>query len=117
MNQPELVVLADVTATEAQLLLGALQEAEIPAFTFGEMTAGTFAGNSALGEVQVVVPSRDWKRAFDIGSALWGQRWDLSEEDPAIDEGLWLCSICGEAVPEVETQCPSCQTNREEGAS
>lgn len=97
--------------TEASLVLSHLVEVGIPAFIGGELTATTFTGNPWLGAaVPLYVARLDVKRARDILDALRAD--DAGDFADEAEAGVWVCELCGEAVPEAEESCPSCGSRR-----
>jgi hypothetical protein len=108
------IVVASFTAPlAAQRALQELEEAGVQAFLSGEMTANAFAGMSMLGPQLTLLAARtDRKRALDVLSVLHRAVPDDWEDSVDVEEGVWLCPLCGSAVDEQENQCPSCSTPR-----
>lgn len=102
------------TLYEAQRARGLLAEAGVESALFGENTVGAFGGTSALlPDVELHVAAADLKRALDVlRDADDARPEDGWERDPAIDDGLWLCPTCDEAVSDDDPECPYCATRR-----
>jgi hypothetical protein len=104
------------TPLEAQMVLQGLAEAGIPAFLSGEMTASAFPGLTALGpQLAVLAAQADRKRALDVLSDLQCHAAPGWEEAVQVDEGVWVCPLCGSAESEAEEVCSSCSTPRPPG--
>ena len=58
------------------------------------------------------VAEADAERAADILAAHEKEEGDGGDERLADDSALWLCPLCGEAVNDDLTVCPSCETPR-----
>jgi hypothetical protein len=102
------------TLAEAEHVRGALEAADVPAAVFGENTVGALGGTSALlPEVELHVAVADLKRARDVLHALYHAPLEPGwEEGAMIDEGLWLCPLCDEAVANAQERCRYCGTKR-----
>jgi hypothetical protein len=98
----------------AQIARGRLGDEGIEAISSGDLSATTFAGVSALGgPVQLSVRAEDVEGARAILADL-EEHVEPGWEAEAEPESLWVCSVCGEAVPQEEPKCPSCQTPRQD---
>jgi hypothetical protein len=141
MSEKYVVVATFTMPMEAQVACGRLGAEGIPAHVTGGSTASTFAGLGAVGgRVELYVPESACERALDIlAECMPGEQWRVmfnkdehsasaptadwpsdervkagSEEfETERDSRIWVCSLCGDAVPVKETVCPSCGTVRE----
>jgi hypothetical protein len=111
----ELVTVASYRApVVAQLALGRLKDEGIEAFLTGEGAVDTFAGVSGLGgPMQLQVHAPDLERARALLAEVEGHVNPDWETEVETDEGIWLCSLCGQPVELDEDVCPACQTPRE----
>jgi hypothetical protein len=98
-------------AAEARMVLNHLQEAGVPAFLSGEMTAGFMADLGSMGpQVSLHVAQSELKRARDIIAWLaeavpLPDDWEGAEGG---DPDMWTCPWCGEAIEDEEPLCPYC---------
>jgi hypothetical protein len=95
-------------AYEAELARNLLAAEGIAALVGGDM-AGSLLPTF---EIQLQVAAGDAQKAAALLAAAESATLDEDWESKA-ESGVWTCSLCGEAVPEGETACRSCQTPRD----
>jgi hypothetical protein len=98
-------------AYEAELARNMLGAEGIEAVVGGDLAGGLLP----LGEIQLQVREQDAARAAGIlaeqaARATLDEGWEDRAESGA---GVWVCSLCGEPVPQDCTVCLSCRTPRD----
>ncbi len=111
----ELVAVASYLAPVlAEIALSRLRAEGIECFSTGDVSAGTFAGVSGLGgPVAVHVRAADAPRARLLLAELGEPPEPDWEAQAAAEDGVWLCSLCGEPVPLDQSTCPGCEMPRD----
>jgi hypothetical protein len=140
MSEKYVVIATFTLPTEAHLACGRLSAEGIPAHVSGDLASSAFGGFGAIGgRVELYVPESASERALDVlAECMPGEQWRVrfnkeatkdqaptadwpAEErvrarsegvQPEGDTRLWVCTLCGDAVPVKETVCPSCGTAR-----
>jgi hypothetical protein len=98
---------------EAQLAKNLLENEGIAGLMSGEFTSDVMFGNTALGDQIVLkVPEEEAGRAAGILATVQAARLEPDWEKQA-EAGVWVCSICGEAISNRLSMCYACQTPRE----
>jgi hypothetical protein len=140
MSEKHVVIATFTLPTEAHIACGRLRAEGIEAHVTGDGASSAFAGFGGIaGRVELYVPESACERALDILAecipeeqwrVMFGKDTPLAETNvpdwPADervktgtefesegDARLWVCSLCGDAVPVEETVCPACGTARE----
>jgi hypothetical protein len=98
---------------EAYLARDRLRSEGIRAFLEGETGHELFA-SFTFSVIRLVVPASEAPRAVGI-LASCGEDDEPIEEPTGeeAEEGVWVCSICGDGVPLDLQACPSCGTARD----
>ena len=99
---------------EAQMAKNLLENEGIPSIVSGEITADILPLGQHGGKEQIVlqVKSDDAQRAAVILAEVAAAKADTNWEKQA-EAGVWVCSICGEAISNRLSMCYACQTPRE----
>ncbi len=101
---------------EAQMAKNLLESEGIPSIVSGEITADMLplGQGGAKGQIDLQVRSDDAQRAAvilaEVAAAKVEGNWEEQSESGA---GVWICSICGEAISNRLSMCYACQTPRE----
>jgi hypothetical protein len=96
---------------EAQLARDRLRADGIAAFVFGEDLIGGL-GMGIGGAIRLQVPAADAPRAAGILASCLARADDEPPQERGPAEAVWLCPLCGEPVPVVQSLCPFCETQR-----
>jgi hypothetical protein len=101
---------------EAQVARGQLEAEGIQAVLMGDQTVNVFSGiQGVAGQIELHVPEQDAERAAAILAVHFRDRDEERDSPPMDDSALWVCSLCGDAMSEELSVCPSCETPRAEG--
>jgi Putative prokaryotic signal transducing protein len=99
---------------DAQAAVARLEEAGIPAFLSGDLTANTLGLSGLGGQIQLQVADSEAARAVEVLAELAREtKLDSGWEDEAADLEGWVCSVCDTFVDNEDGFCPGCQTRRE----
>jgi len=113
MPEPFVTLAAYRMPVEAQLARGRLEAEGIHAFLTGGGSVDLFGGIQGLGGlIELRVAEADAERAAEILAAHEMAEGDGGEDRLADDSALWLCPLCGDAVGDDLSVCPSCETPR-----
>src|SRR5262249_7584180 len=94
---------------------GAVRPRCMPALGVGRGEASGLPGRSGVaGRLDLYLPDAEFRRAQVIlESCLREQRVSAGMEERGPEGPVWVCSLCGDAVPVTETVCAACGTSRE----
>ena len=95
---------------EAWLARDRLTEQGIPAFLDGEEHNVLSLGQ--MSPIRLRVPESDAPRATGILMTIGIEDLPPEPSEDEATDGVWVCSICGEAVPLDRNLCPDCGTSR-----
>jgi hypothetical protein len=115
MSEKQVVIATFIGLVEAQVACGRLRAEGIAAFVNGDVDSSAFPGLSGVaGRLELYVPEAEFQRAQVILEAcLHEQRVSAGMEARGPEGPVWVCSLCGDAVPVTETVCAACGTSRE----
>ena len=112
MSEKFVTLAAFPRSAEAELARGRLEAEGIKAFLMGGGSVDVFGGIQGLGGISLQVSEVDAMRATAILAAVEAER-ERQDGDPESDDAvLWLCPLCGDAVRDDLSVCPSCETPR-----
>jgi hypothetical protein len=114
MAETYVTVATYIDPMEAEMARSRLEAEGITAQMIGNETADLFSGMVGLvGSIQVRVPEQKREAAVALLAQVEQARLDRGWENRTeFDAGVWVCPLCGEAVEESLSVCPSCQTER-----
>jgi hypothetical protein len=115
MAEEHLIVAIFTVPLEAQVACGRLRAEGIAASVSNDVASSAFPGLMGIaGRVELYVPAADRDRAEAILEAcMHEQRLSAGNEPPSLPEdNFWVCSLCGDVVPEDLKACPACGTSR-----
>ncbi len=91
----------------AQMVMGRLEDEGIESFSTGDLSAAPFRGCerdwAAPSKFKCAAHERSAHRAL---IAEWEGYQDSEWESPAEAENVWVCSLCGEPIPDDRDVCP-----------
>ncbi len=98
---------------EAQLAKGLLESEGIEVQLFGDLGATMLNYGAAGGLVELRVAVWDAARALRLLEAQRERVRRGDEWQDEADEDVWVCTLCGSAVPNDRTACTDCKTPRD----
>jgi hypothetical protein len=115
MAEKPILIATFMQAVEAQVACGRLRAEGIAAYVTGDVDSSAFPGMTGIaGRLELYVPEAEVRRAEAILEACRReQRVTAGLEEREPEGPVWVCSLCGDAVPVSETVCAACGTSRE----
>jgi len=115
MSEKPILIATFTQAVEAQVACGRLRAEGIAAYVTGDVDSSAFPGMTGIaGRLELYVPEEEVQRAEVILEACrHEQRVTAGLEEREPEGPVWVCSLCGDAVPFTETVCAACGTSRE----
>jgi hypothetical protein len=115
VSEKPILIATFTQAVEAQVACGRLRDEGIAAYVTGDVDSSAFPGMTGIaGRIELYVTEEEVQRAEGILEAcLHEQRVTAGLEEREPPGPVWVCSLCGDAVPFTETVCAACGTSRE----
>ena len=115
MSEKPILIATFTQTVEAQVACGRLRAEGIAAYVTGDVDSSAFPGMTGIaGRIELYVPEEEVQRAEVILEACrHEQRVTAGLEEREPEGPVWVCSLCGDAVPLTETVCAACGTSRE----
>jgi hypothetical protein len=112
MSDKFVVLAAYYLSTEAEMARARLRDEGINAHLTGDITVNALGLQGIAGQMQLHVPEAEADRAAEILAAVEAARHPADGDRGEAEPALWICPLCGDAVPDGVAVCPACQTER-----